>query len=138
MLDIGRELAFRHAVAPQFVGHDRPRHILQSLHQTSEETSGRIGVATFLNRDVEHDAILIHGAPKIVLHTVDPDEHFVEVPLVPGPWPSAAQAVCKALAEFLASAPNGLIGHHNTAFSQKQLNISQAEAEHNGPARQHG
>jgi hypothetical protein len=40
--------------------------------------------------------VLIHAAPKIVLHAMDPDEHLVQVPLVPGPWPSAAQAVGKA------------------------------------------
>jgi hypothetical protein len=63
--------------------------------------------------------IHIHSAPKIVLRTLDPDEHLVEVPLVPGPWPSAVQAASKALAEFLAPAPNCLIGDHNTTFSQQ-------------------
>jgi hypothetical protein len=45
-----------------------------------------------LNEDVEHNAVLIHAAPKIVQHALDPDEHLVPAPLVPGPWPSAAQA----------------------------------------------
>ena len=123
-------MALRHAVASQLVGHDHPRHILQTLQQPPEETLGRFGVATFLNQDVEHNAILIHGAPEIVLHTLDPDEHLVHVPLVPRPWPAAAQAVGKALAEFLAPAPNGLIGDDNATLSQKQLDIPQAEAEH--------
>ena len=49
--------------------------------------------------------MLIHAAPKIVLHAPDPDEHLVQVPLVPGPWPLAAQVAGKAPAEFLAPAP---------------------------------
>jgi hypothetical protein len=73
--------------------------------------------------------VLIHAAPKIVLHALDPDEHLVQVPLVPGPWPSAAQAVGKASAEFLAPAPNSLIGNDSATFSQEQLDIPQAEAE---------
>jgi hypothetical protein len=69
-----------------------------------------VGIAPGLNQDVEHHAILIDGAPEIVLHALDPDEDFVDVPLVPWPWPTAAQAVGKALAEFLAPAPYGLVG----------------------------
>src|SRR5258708_25002345 len=82
MLDLRKQLAFRHAVAPQLVGHDHPRHIVQTLQQAPEETLGRLPVAAFLNQDVEHHAILIYGAPKIVLHTLDPDEHLIQVPLI--------------------------------------------------------
>jgi len=41
-----------------------------------------------------------------------------------------AQAVGKALAEFLAPPPHRLIGHDNTTLGQEQFDISQAEAEH--------
>jgi hypothetical protein len=53
-----------------------------------------------------------------------------QMPPVPGPWPSAAQAVGKTPAEFLAPAPNSLIGDDNATFSQEQLDIPQAKAEH--------
>ena len=129
MLDVGKQVALCHAVASQLVGHDPAAHIA-TLQQAPEEALGGFGISPLLNEDVEHNAVLIHGAPKIVLHALDPDEHLVQVPLVPGPWPSAAQAVGKAPAEFLAPAPNGLIGDDNATFSQKQLDIPQAEAEH--------
>jgi hypothetical protein len=45
-------------------------------------------------------------------------------------WPAASQAIDETRAEFLASAPNGLIGDHNPTLSDEQLNIAQAEAEH--------
>jgi hypothetical protein len=129
MLDVGKQVALCHAVASQLVGHDHPRHIVQSHQQAPEEALGGFGISALLNEDVEHNAVLIHAAPKIVLHALDPDEHLVQVPLVPGPWPSAAQAVGKAPAEFLAPAPNSLIGNDSATFSQEQLDIPQAEAE---------
>jgi hypothetical protein len=43
------------------------------------------------------------------------------VPLIPGSWPAAAQAASKALAEFLAPAPNGLVGDDNAPLSQKRF-----------------
>src|SRR5208282_5282075 len=130
VFDIRKQLTFRHTVAPQLVGHDHPRHIVQTLQQASEEALGCCPVAAFLHEDVEYNAILIHGAPKIVLHTLDPDEHLVQVPLVPRPWPSVVQAAGKTLAEFLAPAPHRLIGNDDTTFSQEQFDIAQAEAEH--------
>ena len=65
-----------------------------------------------------------------MLHAADPDEDFVHVPLVPWPWPAASQAVGKALAEFLAPAPYGLVGDDDAPLGQKQFDVAQAEAEH--------
>ena len=118
MLDVGKQVALCHAVASQLVGHD--------LQQAPEEALGGFGISALLNEDVEHNAGLIHAAPKIVLHALDPDEHLVQVPPARGPWPSAAQAAGKAPAELLAPAPNSLIGDHNATFSQEQLDIPQA------------
>ena len=88
---------------------------------------GGFGISAFLNKNVEHNAVLIHSAPKIMLHALDPNEHLVQVPLVPRSWPSVAQAVGETLAEFLAPAPHGLIGDDKPTFSQKHLDIPQAE-----------
>jgi hypothetical protein len=30
-----------------------------------------------LNQDARHDAVLIHGTPKIVLHALNPNEHLI-------------------------------------------------------------
>jgi hypothetical protein len=107
MLNVGEQMALRHAVAPQLVGHDHPRHLLQTLQQAPEEALGGFGISAFLNENVEHNAVLIHGAPKIMLHALDPNEHLVQVPLAPpvvavggtGGWRNS-------VAEFLATAPN--------------------------------
>src|SRR6476660_6320268 len=55
-----------------------------------------------LNEDVEHNAILIDSAPEVMLHALDPDEDFVQVPLIPWPRPVTAQAVGETRTEFLA------------------------------------
>jgi hypothetical protein len=129
MFDTGEQLELSYAVASQLVSHDHPRHILQTLQQAPEETLGGFGIAPLLNKDVEHNAILIHGSPKIVLDALDPDEDLVEVPLVPGPWSAVAHVVGEALAELLAPAPHGLVGDDNAPLSKKQLNIPQTETE---------
>src|SRR6266851_6441821 len=84
VLHVGKDLAFRSAVASQLVRHNHPRHILQTLQQPLEEALGSFGVTPFLNEDIEHNAVLIHGAPKIVLHPLDPDEYSSKCHLSPG------------------------------------------------------
>ena len=82
MLDARKQLTLSDTVAAQFVGHDHPRHVLKSFQQSLEEPFRSGPIASSLNQDVEHNAILIDRAPKVVLHALDPDEHLIEVPLV--------------------------------------------------------
>src|ERR1700731_2241452 len=99
MLGLRKQLALSHAVASQLIGHDYARYILKTLQQLSKESLCGCGVPAWLNEDFEHDAVLIHGAPKIVLHALDPNEHLVEVPFVPRPRTASSQTAGKALAE---------------------------------------
>ena len=50
--------------------------------------------------------------------------------LVPRPRPAAAKVGGEVLAEFPASAPDGLIRDDNAPLSRTQLSLPQAEAEH--------
>jgi hypothetical protein len=103
---------------------------LQTLQKPPEEAFCGVGIAPCLHEDVENNTILIDGAPETVLHALDPDEHFVEMPLVPWSWPAASQAIGETRAEFLAPAAHRLVGDDNAMLGQEQLNIPQAEAEH--------
>ena len=96
-----------------------PADVLQALQQSAEEALGGSGIAAMLNKDIEDDAMLIDGTPEIVLHPLDPYEHFIHVPLVPGPWPVAAQAIGKTLAEFPAPPPHRLVGDHDAPFGRQ-------------------
>lgn len=64
--------------------------VLQSLQQPLEEALHRLGIALGLNQDVEHNAILIDGAPEIMLYALDPDEDLAHVPLVAWLWVGVA------------------------------------------------
>jgi hypothetical protein len=130
VLDAGKQVTLGHALAPQLVGHDDPRHLLQTFQQASEEALRDFGIAAFLKEDVEHDAILVHGTPQIIPHALDQEEHPIHVPLVAGSRPPTAQAVGEALAEFPPPAPNRLIRDDNASFHQKQRSVPQAETEH--------
>jgi hypothetical protein len=81
---------------------------LRALQQPPKESFGRPRAPTRLNDDVEHDAVLINGAPKIMLRALNPDEHLIEMPLVTRSRTTAAQTVGEGLAELLAPAPDSL------------------------------
>jgi hypothetical protein len=46
-----------------------------------------------LNKDVEHETMLVDRPPEIVQLAIDPDEHFVQVPDVPWSWTASAQSL---------------------------------------------
>jgi hypothetical protein len=68
MFDAGKQSTLRNTIAPQFVGHDHPRHILQTLQQSFEEPLCSAGIAPRLDKDIQHNAILIDSSPEIMLH----------------------------------------------------------------------
>ena len=129
MFDPGCKFTVCHAIASQFVGHDYSRHILETFQQPPKESLRCPAIPSCLNEDVQYDAVLIHGTPKIMLHPLDPDEHLIQMPLVTGSRTTTAQAFGKTLAKFLAPAPNGLMGDDDATLRQQELNISKAEAE---------
>jgi hypothetical protein len=85
VLDIRQKLALGHAVALQLVGDENARYVLQLLQETLEEALRCPGAAAGLYQNVKHGAVLIDGAPEIMLFPVDPNEDFVQVPFVTGP-----------------------------------------------------
>ena len=60
------QLTFRHAVAPQFVGNQDTRHILQALQQPLEKALGCSGIAAALYQNIEDDAVLVDRPPEIL------------------------------------------------------------------------
>jgi hypothetical protein len=124
VLDAGEQLTLSNAVAPQLVRHDHPRHIPQTLQQLSEKALCGVGIAPCLHEDVEHNTILIDGTPEIVLHALDPDEHFVHVPPVAWSRPPASHAISETRGKFLTPASHRLVGDDDATLSQEQFNIS--------------
>ena len=100
MLNLGKQLALGDAIAAQLVGHYDAWLILQTLQQLLEKALRGLGVTAWLNQDVEHNPILVDGAPEVVLDTLDPDENLIQVPFIAWPWTAAAQTIGNLVANF--------------------------------------
>ncbi len=70
-------------IASQFVGDDQARDVTHSLGQLAKELRRRFLVPTRLDKDVEHFAVLVDGAPKILRLVYEPK------------YPKAAECVTK-------------------------------------------
>jgi hypothetical protein len=55
-------------------------------------------------------------------------QRLIQMPAVPGSWPSPAPSFGKLGAELFAPVPDALMADHHAAFGQDQLDIPQAEA----------
>jgi len=130
VLDIRQQFELRHTVAPKLVGYEDARHILQTLQQPLEETLCRRGVAAALHQDVEHDPVLIDGAPKMVQLALNSKEDLIQVPLVTWSGAAPAKFARETGAELDAPAPDALVRDDHAAFGQDQLDIPKAQAEH--------
>ena len=63
--------------------HDAQRRTLL-LEQFAQQALSRFGITPTLDQDVEHDPMLVHGAPEPVLPARNADHDLIKVPLVPG------------------------------------------------------
>lgn len=79
VLDARHDLPLRRAVGAQLVGDHDPRSPALPLQQLAEQPLGRLPVSPALDQNVEHDAVLIHGAPEIMRLAGDLERLFVDV-----------------------------------------------------------
>jgi hypothetical protein len=105
-------------IALQFIGDDRTWYILQALQQLSEEALRGFGVAPLLYQDIEHLAILVDGAPKVLQLAVDPEEDFIEMPPIAetsaaGTNPLGVQLATLRLCMFQKTGTVNLRGYKN-------------------------
>ncbi len=63
VLDTWHDLSLRRAVAFELIGDDFTRHVPQALQQLAEEPLGSSLVASALDEDVQHVAVLIYCTP---------------------------------------------------------------------------
>ena len=76
-------------VTAQLVGDQASRHVPLVLQQLAKEAHRGVSISSRLHEDVEDVTGLIHGAPQVLLATLDRDEHLVEMPGVSEPATSA-------------------------------------------------
>jgi hypothetical protein len=90
MTHIGQDSSLSDAMAAQPVRDEASWLVPKAAQQLLEEPLGSGAISSLLHQNIQDDAMLIDGAPQVVLHASDADEHFVEVPGVS--WPRSSPA----------------------------------------------
>ena len=81
-----------------------------------------------LDQNVDHVAVLIHGAPQIPLLAVDSNEDFIQMPVVAQPSLSSIQSLSIVETELLTPLPDGFIGYDDAALGEKIFDIPETQA----------
>jgi hypothetical protein len=94
-----------------------------------EEAFGGTPIATRLDEDVHHVAVLIDGAPEIVLLTLNGYEELIQVPRVAQPTLSPLERAGVPGTELQAPQSDGLVSNHDPPLCQEIFDITEAQAE---------
>ena len=100
-----------------------------AAQQSSKESFRGALITARLNQDVDHVAVLIHGTPQILLLAVDSNEDFVQMPNIAEAALTPLQFSGIARTKLLTPESNRFIRDNDSAFGEKILDISEAQAE---------
>jgi hypothetical protein len=103
--------------------------LLLAPQRSSKEPLGGALIATRLNQDIDHVAILIHSSPKIVLLAINPNENLIQVPAITETTLTPLQIPSIVGTELLAPDSNGFIRDDDSTFGETILDITEAHAE---------
>ena len=117
------------AVAFQFVRDQTKRNLSLPFQELAKEALRPKAVASRLDEDVDHVTVLVHGAPKVLPFTVDPDENFVEEPCISKPTLASLQTPDILETELPAPPSDCLLGHYDSPFGKQVLDISETDTE---------
>ena len=126
---ISEDGSYGSRVASQFVGNDPPWFSALAPQESSKESFCGVLITMPLDQDIDHVAVLIHGAPQILLLAVDSNEDLVQVPVIAESTLSSLQFRSVARTELPAPLPHRLIGDDNSPLGEKILDISEAQTE---------
>jgi hypothetical protein len=129
MFNTRQDLAFGDTIRSEFVGHDHPGHVAQTLQQLAKETFGCFRVPSALDQHIEYIPVLINGPPEVVQFASDADKHLIQKLLVAGLRPPHLEAVGVSSSEAQAPFTDCLVADHDASRRQDQLDFAQAEAE---------
>ena len=116
-------------VAAPSIGDQPPRH--PGLGPSTASRKNRAAACRSrrgCTEDVDHVAVLVHGAPEILPSTPDRHEQLVQIPGVAHPLASAPQPPRVVGSEGLAPLPDRLVGDADPAFGEKILDITKTQA----------
>jgi hypothetical protein len=113
MLHARQDLTFGRTIALQFIGDDHTWHVLELFEKLTEKAFGGFFVASALDEDSQHIAVLIHGSPKILPLPTNGEVHLVQMPFVATARTTATQFIGVGLPKLQTPLSNGFIGHDN-------------------------
>jgi hypothetical protein len=85
-------------------------------------------IATRLDQNVDHIAVLVDRTPEILTLASNGDEELVQVPRVAQPTFSPLQPAGVIASELPAPLADGLVGDGDAPLRQEVLHVSQAQA----------
>ena len=80
-----------------------------------------------LYESIDHSTVLIDSAPSIVLHAVDLQKHFVELPFVTKLRPTSLEFGGVRRTEFVTPTPDGFVAQLDSPEGHHEFDISQAQ-----------
>src|SRR5690606_34229224 len=108
-------------------GDHNPRCAALSRKKLAHETFGRLGIAAFLDQNLQHEAILINRSPKNVMLTFDRNNNLIQMPLVTKAWCPATDITGIGPSEFLGPFIHCLICDEYPAISQHIFDHAKAQ-----------
>jgi hypothetical protein len=130
VVDDGRhDRSLRRGITPQLVRDQPPRRASLTLQQLTKEAFSRTPIATRLDEDVDHVAVLVDSTPEIVLLAPNVDEQFIQVPRIAQATLSPLESTRILGAKLPAPLSDGLVGNQDPPLCQEIFDITEAQAE---------
>ena len=129
MVDRRHDRAERSAVTFQLVRDQAKRNLPLTLQELDKEALCGATVTPGLDEDVDHIAVLIDRTSKILPFAIDRHEHFVQKPCISEATLSSSETPDIFETEPSAPPADRFVGHYDSSFGKKILNIPEAEAE---------
>jgi hypothetical protein len=111
----GHNDAFRGRIASRLIRNDHAWSALGCSQQLAKESHRRGSVTSGLDKNIDDDAVLIIGSLQIMLHAIDVEEHFIQMPFVAGPSAPPPQASGVIVPELVAPASDRLVADQHSA-----------------------
>jgi hypothetical protein len=116
-------------IAAELIGDESPWLRTLAVQQLPEEAFGCTPVATGLEENIDHVAVLVDCPPQVVPAAADGDEQFVQVPRVAEPPLPAFEAFGVPWPKLEAPLPDGLIGDGDPPLGQEIFGVAEAQTE---------
>jgi len=129
MSNTGHHDPFCGGVAAELICDDHVWSKPSSVQQSAEEPNGSKSIPLRLDENIEDNAILIDCSPKVMSHSIDLEEHFVQMPFVTGSSTTSPQTGCISFPKLVAPPPDGLIAEQYSPSRHHFFDITEAHAE---------